>query len=121
MITAPGIDEIRAAAERMRGYVRRTPLLAAKPIKERHELAAVGEVDVDVAEVGLSLCLPVSSQPGGRFGLVLIPIVARGPIVRDHLSRSRGMTWAYSHPLGAIHRSGARRRELLAQRNTDYC
>jgi len=38
MIPIPGIDEIRAAAERMRGYVRRTPLLAVAPIKERPEL-----------------------------------------------------------------------------------
>jgi len=30
----PGIDEVRAAAERIRGYVRRTPLLAAAPSRE---------------------------------------------------------------------------------------
>jgi threonine dehydratase len=40
MIAAPGIDEVRSAAGRMRGYVRRTPLLAAAPIKDRRELAA---------------------------------------------------------------------------------
>jgi threonine dehydratase len=39
MIPMPGIDEIRAAAERIRPYVRRTPLLAAAPTKERPELA----------------------------------------------------------------------------------
>jgi len=30
---APGIDEIRAAAERIRGFVRRTPLLPAAPVR----------------------------------------------------------------------------------------
>jgi len=30
----PGIDEVRAAAERIRGYVRRTPLLPAAPSRE---------------------------------------------------------------------------------------
>lgn len=38
MIARPGIDAIRAAAERMHGYVRRTPLLAVAPIRERPEL-----------------------------------------------------------------------------------
>jgi threonine dehydratase len=33
------MDAIRAAADRVRGYVRRTPLLAAAPFKERPELA----------------------------------------------------------------------------------
>jgi threonine dehydratase len=39
MIVAPGIVEIRAAAERIRGFVRRTPLLAASPTRDRPELA----------------------------------------------------------------------------------
>jgi threonine dehydratase len=39
MIPTPGIDEIRAAAERIRRYVRQTPLLAAVPTKERPELS----------------------------------------------------------------------------------
>jgi threonine dehydratase len=36
----PAIDDIRAAAERIRGLVRRTPLVAAAPVKERPETAA---------------------------------------------------------------------------------
>ena len=39
MIAVPGIAEIRAAAGRIHGYVRRTPLPAATPIRERRELA----------------------------------------------------------------------------------
>jgi threonine dehydratase len=35
----PGIDEIRAAAERIRGFVRRTPLLPAAPVRDRADLA----------------------------------------------------------------------------------
>ena len=34
MTLAPGINEIRAAAERIRGLVRQTPLLTAAPVKE---------------------------------------------------------------------------------------
>jgi threonine dehydratase len=36
---APGIDEIRAAAERIRGFVRRTPLLPAAPVRNGGEHA----------------------------------------------------------------------------------
>jgi threonine dehydratase len=37
--TAPGMDEIHAAGERIRGFVRRTPLLAAAPARDHPELA----------------------------------------------------------------------------------
>ena len=36
---APGIGEVRAAADRIHGFVRRTPLLAAAPTREFHEAA----------------------------------------------------------------------------------
>jgi threonine dehydratase len=39
MIGAPGLNEIRTAVERIRGFVRRTPLLAAAPAREHSELA----------------------------------------------------------------------------------
>jgi threonine dehydratase len=39
MSAAPGISEIREAAERIRGFVRQTPLLTATPARERRELA----------------------------------------------------------------------------------
>lgn len=39
MTKAPGISEIRAAAERIRGFVRRTPLIAAAPAREHSEFA----------------------------------------------------------------------------------
>ena len=39
MIPIPGIDEVRAAAERIRPYVRQTPLVAAAPARESPELA----------------------------------------------------------------------------------
>jgi threonine dehydratase len=39
MMVPPGIGQIRAAAERIRGFVRRTPLLATAPAREHSELA----------------------------------------------------------------------------------
>ncbi len=39
MMAPPGIGQIHAAAERIRGFVRRTPLLAAAPAREHSELA----------------------------------------------------------------------------------
>jgi threonine dehydratase len=39
MIAAPGIDEIHAAADRIRAFVRRTPLISASPAREHSELA----------------------------------------------------------------------------------
>ncbi len=39
MTAPPGIDEVRTAAQRIRGFVRRTPLLAAAPVKEAPGLA----------------------------------------------------------------------------------
>jgi threonine dehydratase len=51
MITVPGIDEIRAAAGRTRGYVQRTPLLAATPIKERRELAGGLRLKLETLQV----------------------------------------------------------------------
>ena len=39
MTTLPGIDEVRAAAARIRGFVRRTPMLMAAPVRERSEIA----------------------------------------------------------------------------------
>src|SRR5262249_37535069 len=38
LIAVPGINGVRAAAERIRAYVRRTPLLSPVPIKEQREL-----------------------------------------------------------------------------------
>jgi threonine dehydratase len=51
MIPAPGIDEIRAAAERIRRYVRQTPLLAAAPIKERPEIAGGLRLKLEALQV----------------------------------------------------------------------
>jgi threonine dehydratase len=51
MIAVPRIDEIRAAAGRMRGYVRRTPLLAAAPIKESPELAGGLRLKLEALQV----------------------------------------------------------------------
>jgi threonine dehydratase len=51
MIAAPGIDEIRTAAERIRGYVRRTPLLAAAPIKEWPEIAGGLRLKLETLQV----------------------------------------------------------------------
>ena len=51
MIAVPRIDEIRAAAGRMRGYVRRTPLLAAAPIKEGRELAGGLRLKLEALQV----------------------------------------------------------------------
>jgi threonine dehydratase len=51
VIAVPGIDEIRAAAGRMRGYVRRTPLLEAAPIKERRELAGGLRLKLEALQV----------------------------------------------------------------------
>src|SRR5262249_32116976 len=56
----PGMAEIRAAAGRIRGYVRRTPLLAATPIRERRELAG-----------GLRLRRGIVTASGGNHGLAV--------------------------------------------------
>jgi threonine dehydratase len=37
---APGIEELRAAADRIRGFVRRTPLIVAAPAREHPGVAA---------------------------------------------------------------------------------
>jgi threonine dehydratase len=39
MTTGPGIDDVRAAAARIRGLVRKTPLVTAAPIREQSEVA----------------------------------------------------------------------------------
>jgi threonine dehydratase len=39
MTSAPGIDEVRDAAARIRGCVRRTPLLLAAPVREKPDVA----------------------------------------------------------------------------------
>ena len=51
MIPIPGIDEIRAAAERIQGSVRRTPLLAAAPIKEGPELVGQLRLKLEALQV----------------------------------------------------------------------
>jgi threonine dehydratase len=51
MIPVPGIDEIRAAAERIRGHVRRTPLLVAAPVKEQRELAGTLRLKLESLQV----------------------------------------------------------------------
>ena len=50
MIAKPGIDEVRAAADRIRGYVR-TPLLAAAPVKEQHALAGELRLKIEALQV----------------------------------------------------------------------
>src|SRR5438876_115075 len=39
MTTRPGIDEVRAAAARIRGLVRKTPLVTAAPLREQPDVA----------------------------------------------------------------------------------
>ena len=51
MSPAPGIDEIRAAAERICRSVRRTPLLAAAPVKEKPELASGLRLKLEALQV----------------------------------------------------------------------
>ena len=51
MIPVPRIDEIRAAAERIRGHVRRTPLLVAAPVKEQRELAGALRLKLESLQV----------------------------------------------------------------------
>ena len=51
MIAVPGMAEIRAAAGRIRGYVQRTPLLAATPIRERRELAGGLRLKLETLQV----------------------------------------------------------------------
>ena len=38
MTIAPGIDEVRTAASRLNGFVRRTPLVTAVPVREHSDL-----------------------------------------------------------------------------------
>ena len=51
MIAKPGIDAVRAAADRIRGYVRRTPLLTAAPVKEQHALAGELRLKLEALQV----------------------------------------------------------------------
>ena len=51
MIALPGMAETRAAAGRIRGYVRRTPLLAATPIRERRELLGGLRLKLETVQV----------------------------------------------------------------------
>jgi threonine dehydratase len=51
MIHIPGIEDIRAAAERTRGHVRRTPLLAAAPVKEPREIAGTLRLKLEALQV----------------------------------------------------------------------
>src|ERR1700736_5284628 len=37
MTTGPGLDEVRAAAARIRGFVRKTPLVTAAPVREQSD------------------------------------------------------------------------------------
>src|SRR5271166_1720722 len=62
MILTPGIDEVRAAAERIRPYVRQTPLLRAAPTKERPELARGLRLKLEALQVTAS---------GGNHGLAV--------------------------------------------------
>src|SRR5439155_13398138 len=39
MTAGPGVDEVRAAATRIREFVRKTPLLTAAPVRDRPDLA----------------------------------------------------------------------------------
>jgi threonine dehydratase len=51
VIEAPGIDKIRDAAERVRGYIRRTPMLAVAPTKEWPELAGGLQLKLEALQV----------------------------------------------------------------------
>jgi len=51
MIGMPGINEVRAAAGRIGGHVRRTPLLAAAPVKEPRELAGSLRLKLEALQV----------------------------------------------------------------------
>ena len=51
MIPVPGIDEIRAAAERISGHVRRTPLLVAASVKKQRELAGALRLKLESLQV----------------------------------------------------------------------
>jgi threonine dehydratase len=51
MIPTLGIDEVRAAAARIRPYVRRTPLLSAAPTKERAEIAGGLRLKLEALQV----------------------------------------------------------------------
>jgi len=88
MIPIPGIDEIRAAAERIQGSVRRTPLLAAAPIKEGPELVGQLRLKLEALQVTGSfkargainavftlpprqLCRGIVTASGGNHGLAV--------------------------------------------------
>src|SRR5260370_15786440 len=65
MMAPPGIGQIRAAAERIRGFVRRTPLLAAAPSREHSELGGGWLLKLEALQA------PGSSKARGAINAVL--------------------------------------------------
>ena len=89
MTAAPGIADIRTAAERIRGFVRRTPLLAAAPAREHPDLAR-----------GLLLkleCLQVTGSFKARGAINAVLVIAAGEVAPRH-----------RHRLGRQSRAGGR-------------
>ncbi len=88
MTAVPGIDEVRAAAARIRGFVRRTPLLAAAPVREQTDVAhglllkleslqvtgsfkARGAINAVFALLPANLRRGVVTASGGNHGLAV--------------------------------------------------
>ncbi len=88
MTTGPGIDEVRAAAARIRGLVRKTPLVTAAPIREQSDVArglllkleslqitgsfkARGAVNAVFALPPAALARGIVTASGGNHGLAV--------------------------------------------------
>jgi threonine dehydratase len=88
MTTRPGIDEVRAAAARIRGLVRKTPLVTAAPIREQPDVArglllkleslqvtgsfkARGAINAAFALSPAALERGVTTASGGNHGLAV--------------------------------------------------
>jgi threonine dehydratase len=72
MTAAPGMDEIRAAADRIRGFVRRTPLISASPARAHRELARALALKLEALQVtGSFKARGAVTASGGNHGLAV--------------------------------------------------
>ena len=88
MTTGPGIEEVRAAAARIHGLVRKTPLLTAAPVREQSDVArglllkleslqvtgsfkARGAVNAVFALPSAALARGIVTASGGNHGLAV--------------------------------------------------
>ncbi len=105
MTTGPGIDEVRAAAARIRGLVRKTPLVTAAPVREQSDVARGLLLKLE------SLQVTGSFKARGAINAVfaLSPVALERGVVTAS-GGNHGLAVAYA---GSPRRSSCRARSLL--------